>query len=1139
MKRPKFLQSAVPRQPSGPPRARSAFLKYTLRTILAVFLIAIVVVGATIAIILSGPTEIGVVRDRIVAVLSANLGERYEISVGRAVVDVDPVYGLVLQVDDVSISDDQGVVVANVPSTRLDIDPVALFAFRLDIRTIELNNAELDFVRADSGDVYLGNATTGHAAAERRKRPSKDVQAVGADGGFPHLLAALQILDRGIEPAIDSAVKQGLQRFSFNNGTIEIWDAQRAQQRRFPRADLTISVDPATTALSATFATSGYGGRWTAEVERDVEAGTGARTMSVVFSQLTLADILPRLGDRKRSPVTADIPLYGRATVHYDIDGTIEDATVRLDFGAGIFRFAKGRESVRLDEATVKLRWDVARKAIVVQPSTFFFGETRGVVVGLITPEGDPADGLYKFDLESRGAILAPSDSKEPPLIAQRISVSGRADLPGKLLSFDQALLQTSQGSIAAAGSLGFEGRTPSLAVAASLSQMPTAAAKQMWTPFIAHGARRWFIEHVTDGQIVAGRVEAAIPAGLLWTGEKPHLLEDMIHLDIRLEDVAFTTVGDLPPIEQASGNAVLSGSTFGIDMESGVIKVPSGKTVAINRGAFVVGNTAQRHPEGVIELSVSGDASPLGEISDAKPFLALERQNISPTDLSGSAEASISIHLPLRPDLTEADIDWRVAIDAVGLGSDAPIIGRKVTDANVNIVVTPDDVTVSGTAMIDGVAADIDMSNPIAGGELAQGSGQQMVRLNLDDDARKRLGIGLDEILAGSVGTFVSNVEGGGGGQHYDLDLKRARIILPGLGWSKGIGVPASLSFDLLPIEGGYSVENLVLAGDGFGFSGTARLDAGYGIVSADITSLSLRKGDDLSFKLSSSKTGYSIVANGKSFDMRGFLTGLRKFGDGNGDGRPDVNVEARFDRLTGFNQESVEDATLSVISSGGVMRELSFTGKIGNGDASVVYTDSGGDADLSIKSQQGGRVLRFANLYTHIDGGLLRIVGKRAGPSGALVGNVDLANFSIVNETAMERLVPKRSNRSSRRRPGFDPKRVNFDRMTVSFEKTDQAITISDALLRGVAVGATFNGRFDLGSSRVSINGTYIPAYKLNNFFGRLPIIGLALGGGSSEGLFGVTFKITGTLDEPRLFINPLSAIAPGIFRKIFEFH
>jgi nicotinamidase-related amidase len=37
---------------------------------------------------------------------------------------------------------------------------------------------------------------------------------------------------------------------------------------------------------------------------------------------------------------------------------------------------------------------------------------------------------------------------------------------------------------------------------------------------------------------------------------------------------------------------------------------------------------------------------------------------------------------------------------------------------------------------------------------------------------------------------------------------------------------------------------------------------------------------------------------------------------------------------------------------------------------------------------------------------------------------------------------------------------------------------------------------------------------------------------------GLIGVTFKVEGKLDAPSLMINPLSAITPGIFRKIFEF-
>jgi hypothetical protein len=58
------------------------------------------------------------------------------------------------------------------------------------------------------------------------------------------------------------------------------------------------------------------------------------------------------------------------------------------------------------------------------------------------------------------------------------------------------------------------------------------------------------------------------------------------------------------------------------------------------------------------------------------------------------------------------------------------------------------------------------------------------------------------------------------------------------------------------------------------------------------------------------------------------------------------------------------------------------------------------------------------------------------------------------------------------------------------------------------------------------------------LNNMFGQIPVLGLFLGGGSNEGLFGVTYEVVGTLGQPVLHINPVSAILPGVTRKIMDF-
>jgi hypothetical protein len=69
------------------------------------------------------------------------------------------------------------------------------------------------------------------------------------------------------------------------------------------------------------------------------------------------------------------------------------------------------------------------------------------------------------------------------------------------------------------------------------------------------------------------------------------------------------------------------------------------------------------------------------------------------------------------------------------------------------------------------------------------------------------------------------------------------------------------------------------------------------------------------------------------------------------------------------------------------------------------------------------------------------------------------------------------------------------------------------------------------------VRMRGTFVPLYGLNNMFGQIPIVGLFLGG-SDEGLLGVTYEVVGPPGAPVLRVNPISAVAPGLLRKFFEF-
>ena len=64
------------------------------------------------------------------------------------------------------------------------------------------------------------------------------------------------------------------------------------------------------------------------------------------------------------------------------------------------------------------------------------------------------------------------------------------------------------------------------------------------------------------------------------------------------------------------------------------------------------------------------------------------------------------------------------------------------------------------------------------------------------------------------------------------------------------------------------------------------------------------------------------------------------------------------------------------------------------------------------------------------------------------------------------------------------------------------------------------------------------FVPLYGLNNMLTQIPVLGPLLLGGTSGGIFGINFRVSGTANNPTVSINPLSAVAPGIFRKLFLF-
>ena len=112
-----------------------------------------------------------------------------------------------------------------------------------------------------------------------------------------------------------------------------------------------------------------------------------------------------------------------------------------------------------------------------------------------------------------------------------------------------------------------------------------------------------------------------------------------------------------------------------------------------------------------------------------------------------------------------------------------------------------------------------------------------------------------------------------------------------------------------------------------------------------------------------------------------------------------------------------------------------------------------------------------------------------------------------------------------------------IPFSTLRGDFVYAKDHLTFEKLIAYGGAIGVTANGTIDIGRDRLDLQGTIVPAYTLNTIIGNIPIIGSLLLGGEGQGLFAANYRLTGSSGNPQISVNPLSVLAPGFLRRLFQ--
>jgi hypothetical protein len=271
--------------------------------------------------------------------------------------------------------------------------------------------------------------------------------------------------------------------------------------------------------------------------------------------------------------------------------------------------------------------------------------------------------------------------------------------------------------------------------------------------------------------------------------------------------------------------------------------------------------------------------------------------------------------------------------------------------------------------------------------------------------------------------------------------------------------------------------------------------------------------------------------------FDGRGFLKSAISGKEADSKSKMkniDFDIDLKLGAVMGFNGEAVRGVDAKFSRRAGIIKTFTLSGKLGR-DSPVTADLRGrgqGREVVYLETSDAGAFFRFNDIYSKMVGGQLALaIDPPSADPGAKEGLMNVRDFSVKGEAALDRVA---AGGTAGVQNG-----VAFSRLRAEFNRQNGQLSIREGVVKGPTVGATIEGSIDYPANQVRMSGTFVPMYGLNNMFGQIPLVGLFLGGGSNEGLIGVTYEVVGTPSQPVLRVNPISAMAPGVLRKIFEFN
>jgi len=1115
----------------------------------------------------TGPINLDIATPWLAAAIEDNIGHGNTVEVGGTQIERAGRIRVAVRIRDIVVRDQDHAVVASAPKAEVRLSGAALLMGRLRAESLNLVDAELAVRITPAGTVTVSTGETSKplATGVASKRdaglpptftppsrpttpgiPTPDINMQAPLGAGPvpvpttnaqnGLLAGLDWLDSLSLTGLDG---QNLNEIGLKNGVLVVDDQQRGNKWTFENISLSMR-RPSGGGVAVSLGEEGAK-PWSLKILVGAPEN-GVRTVDIKADKVSTSNILLALR-LKDLTYMADLPMSGEIKGELGRDGVPTYLRGKITMGAGsIIDTDTPDYPMAIDSAELSLEWDSNRRALVA-PLKVVSGANRITLLSHLEPPNDAAND-WRLGLSGGTIVLAGVDS-EPPLIFNRISVNFRFDTEAKRVLLSQADISNGEIGIAGTGSVDYSGE-PRLKLGFAGTPMSASALKRIWPALIVPEVRAWVIERIERGSLQ--RLDVAVNSPVKNLPRKgPPIPEDGLDVNIVASGVTLRPVDGLPSVRDADLRAHVTGKSATVTIGQGAADTPAGRKLNFSDVVFEVPDMAPKPPPSRIRMRVDGPIAAAAEVL-ASDRLSDLTTPVDPNSAKGTFQAAINLGMPVKGELSKTDTSYAVTAELNGFSADKLVMNQKLEANLLKVAANNAGYQVKGDVKINGQQAALDYRKP------AEGDAEIKLQATLDDASRARLGLDLGSAATGNVplklnGKIAASSDHDSKlGVEADLTQLKLDNALPG--WVKLAGRAGKATFNVVPKPQSTRFEDIVIEGGGASIKGSLEVDQNGDLMNVNFPTYSPSEGDKTQLKAERGQDGVlKVTMRGDVFDGRGFIKSTMsgtssKDSDKAKSKTLDLDADVKLGAIAGFNGEALRSIDVKLSRRGGAFKSFNLTGKLGRDTPVTADLRIGRDAPVSadlrgsraqgreiiyLQTNDAGAFLNFTDTYTKVTGGQLELAMEPpTGDSSAKEGLINVRNFSVKGEQALDRAVSGGN--------GGQP--IGFTAMRAEFTRQTGLLSVRDGIMQGPAIGLTIEGSIDYNNNQVRMSGTIIPAYGLNNIAGQLPLIGLLLGNGNKEGFIGVTYEVVGTPGKPVVRINPISAMAPGVFRNIFKF-